>query len=47
MKYHLAIKKDWNIDPCKNMNESLNNFTERKKPDFHPQKEYIVFGSIL
>ena len=29
------------------MGESQNNFTERKKPDFHPQKEDIVFDSIL
>lgn len=48
MEYHLAIKKEWTIlDPYKSLDESQNNLTERKKPDFHPQKEYILYDAIL
>lgn len=29
------------------MDESQNNFTETKKPDFPPEKEYMLYDSIL
>lgn len=47
MKYHLAIKTILKYWSMQNLDDSQNNFTKRKKPDYQPQKEYIVFDSIL
>lgn len=37
----LSNKKEWTVDTYNNLNESLENYTEWKKP-----KDYILYNSI-